>query len=1327
MNKAFKYIACCLVGVFTLLPMQAQNIIRPKIAGPGNLWVNSYNGVLFFEQKDFETQNSAMPMQLCFYYNSSACSIDYGYGLGFSLGFEMRYREDVIGGVDIESGDGRIDHFAKYGDEYKAPAGVFSKLVRPTFDTYLLTTKDGTKYFFDNAHHHKVTAIEDRNGNITTFKYQDTLLVEIKDAVGHTITLDYTDGLLVKASSTFSSGNFKYEYDGLRRLRKRIDPLGNVTLYGYSRQNRLDEITDANGFKTLIAYNNTGMVSRLKTDVSDKSIRYDGDKTVFIDYTEPNNVYSYYKWDEKGRAIEKVGLCCGIQSTLKYDDYDNVAQLIDANGNATIFTYDELGNMLTLRDPKGFTEQYTYEPSCNQVASFRDKNGNTYSFSYDSKGNLTALSGPLGFKNLYSYDEHGWLTMITDSKGSVTRTTYNSDGTKASVVNADGGVVNFIYDSYGRMISLTDPMGNTTSYTYDDLGRIIKEINALGNATTKTYDKVGNIARVLDASGNITAYTYDELGHITSMTDPSGNLYSFEYDGRGNIITYIDPLGIRQQLTYNDRNKIESYTNGAGEKANYDYDIKGNLISAMLPNGNVIIYDYDELDNLTEISDNMGLIAIYEYDGNGNRTSESDGLNRKITYNYDALNRMISELDPSGNKKLYDYDANGNLISIADEKGNTTSYSYDVMNRQVSFTDELSAKTLFFYDMNSNLTRITDAKGNATTYSYDALNNKTVATFANGVSLQYSYDKLGRVNIVKDRASNEFIYEYDERGNLISRHYPDGSIDKYSYDANSRMISAINNEATVTFSYDNAGRVTRESLNGQSTTYSYDIAAGKRSLIYPSGLIKVECLNARNLITNIIQNGKEVVAISYNSSGQKISQSFANGISTEFEYNLNGLLTSIKDNNSILNISMSYDALKNLIKLEDKIDSKRTENYGYDLVSQLVSFKKGESQKFWEYDLLKNRTRTINNGIETIYHSNNVNAYSAIYGENNSMLAYDSNGNMIADGYHQYQYDYNNRLIGISDVNKRFKYDALGRRICNDNILYYYNGDQMIEEVNNNTTTSYLYGSHLDELLLINRDDMQYYYHANHLGSTLAITDNIGNLVERIEYDPFGAPAFYDSSGNTVNRSITENSILFCGREYDIESGNYHMRMRTFNPSLGRFLQHDPLGYIDGMNDYQYTNNRVVIFRDPYGLACDIDNSPKSNFCNEHPVVCDLLQLGLGAASSAPGPYGPLANAASIGLGNHQLDGDLQNEDYGKAIMDGLGMVATGVGIGAALVEAPAVATGAGIVGLGLGIGSFLHDYNPPGPYDNYTQDEMIQMQQAMNGYNDFVSGAWGH
>ena len=1185
MIKAFKYIACCLVGVLALLPLQAQNIIRPKIAGPGNLWVNSYNGVLFFEQTDFETQNSAMPMQLRFYYNSSASSVDYGYGLGFSMGYEMRYREDVTGGVDIETGDGRCDHFIKYGDEYMAPAGVFSTLTRPSFGTYLFTTKEGKKYFFDDNSHRKVTAIEDRYGNKTTFKYQDTLLVEVKDAVGHTISLNYTDGLLTQASSTFSPGKYKYEYDGLRRLRKRIDPMGNVTIYDYSRHNKLNEITDANGNKTHIAYNDAGMVSRLKTDVSDKSIRYDGDKTIFIDYTEPNNVYSYYRWDDKGHAIEKVGLCCGIQSTQKYDDNDNVSQLIDANGNITTFTYDEHGNLLSSRDPLGYTEQYTYEPHFNQVASYCDKNGNTFTFNYDTKGSITSMTGPLGLKNQYMYDEHGWLTMTTDSNNGVTQTTYNSDGTKASVMNADGSTINYYYDSYGRLSSATDAMGNTTSYTYDELGHVISWTDALGNTTRKNYDKVGNLVRFIDASGHITSYTYNALGKISSVTNSMGFVTTYEYDGRNNIIAIVDPMEIRKELTYNDRNKIDSFTNGAGEKTNYDYDIKGNLIAVMYPNGNIVSYDYDELDRVVEINDNIGLIAVIEYDGNGNRISITDGLGRKLSYTYDALNRQTSEILPSGAKTFFEYDNNGNVVVMKDALGHITNFEYDQMNRLTTHKDASNAKTEFSYDSNGNLTRIIDAMGNATTYSYDALNQNTVITFANGRSLQYTYDELGRIIATKDRAGNEIKYDYNSIGRLLTKTYPDGSTDRYAYDKVNRLLSAVNQNAEVTFAYDRTGRLLRETLNDKTTTYSYDVAGCKRQITYPSGMNIIENLNNRNLISNIVQDGNEVVNISYNASGQKISQAYANGITTEYGYNENGWLTTIKDNHNTLSYVISYDAIGNITERTDLLNDEFTEKYKYNNTNQLISFIRGSSVNLsYDYDVLGNRISSTENGTTTYYTSDNVNAYHKVTGIHDLTFQYDGNGNMLYDGVHLYAYDFNNRLKSVDGTDCIYKYDALGRRISKNNISFYYVGQQMIEQ-HDGVVSSFLYGDNIDEIFQLKQNENSFYYQNNHIGSTQAISSNNGSIIERVEYNAFGVPTYYDENYNTIEHSTIDNSILFSGREYEKEYGLYFYRSRYYNPSYGRFLQKDTKGYINGLNDYQYVRNNPILFVDPYGYA----------------------------------------------------------------------------------------------------------------------------------------------
>lgn len=1191
MKKYLFILICSVCCNFTA----AQNIIRPKIAGPNGLWVNSYNGVLFFGQTDIETQNTAMPMQLRFYYNSSAKNTNYGYGLGFSLGYEMRYDIDADGNVSIETGDGRTDTYTRFGDDFQSPAGVFSTLTYSE-GKYTLTEKTGEKYEFADANHKKMTAQTDRNGNRTTLTYSvDSLLTQIQDAVGHTITLEYTNKLLTRATASFLNGSITYAYDSKQRLTKRTDAMGYTTVYDYDRENHIDVITDANGHKTNIFYNASGMVSRLKTEVSDKSIRYDGDKTVFIDYTAPQNQYSYYRWDDKGRVIEKVGLCCGIQSKLEYDEDDNVIKRIDANGNATTYTYDNRGNMLSLTDAEGNSERYTYDPDFNQVTSFADKNGNSYQFTYDHRGNLTALNGPLGFSNAFTYNDKGWPLTTTDANGNVMATTYNADGTTAQVMDAAGYITTYAYDLCGNITSLTDGRGNTTTYAYDKNNQITSQTDALGNETTVSYDKVGNIVRVKNAKNQIWAYTYDALGNVLTQTDPQGGTYTYTYDGKGNVLSVTDPIGNTQAFTWNEKNKLLTQTNAAGETTTYDYDAKGNLTSVFQPNGNVLQYFYDRLDRVEQLSDNMGIIAKYTYDGNGNQLTVTDGLDRTMTYTYDALNRKITEALPSGATTTYTYDGNSNLLTVTTPLGGTggatTSYTYSSLNQQLTHTDALSAKTQFEYDANGNLIKAIDAKNNATSYTYDALNQNTAITFANGLSLQYTYDELGRVIASKDRAGREFKYAYNSIGDLLTKTYPDGTTDRYTYDGISRMLSAVNKDATVNFTYDNAGRLLSETLNGKVTSYSYDVAAGKRTLIYPSGMKVVEQLNARDLITSILQNSDEVVTMTYNAAGQKTTQGYANGITTTYGYNENGWLSSItavggdlQSPINIMSLEMDYDAIGNMTQRRDLLNADRTESYGYDVISQLTSFKRGTTvDKSYQFDLLGNRVKVMENGIATNYTSNNVNAYTSITGGLSFTPQYDDNGNMLNDDKHTYAYDFNNKLVSVDENGSTYKYDALGRRITKNNTLFFYMGDQMVEEVTNGVTTSYLYGNEIDEALQINKGNNAYYYHANHLGSIMALTNVEGQLIERMNYDVYGTPTLTDAAGNILEQSSIANTILFAGREYDFETDTYYFRARFQHPAIGRFMQKDPLIYVDGLNDIAYVMNNSINKKDIFG------------------------------------------------------------------------------------------------------------------------------------------------
>jgi RHS repeat-associated protein len=673
----------------------------------------------------------------------------------------------------------------------------------------------------------------------------------------------------------------------------------------------------------------------------------------------------------------------------------------------------------------------------------------------------------------------------------------------------------------------------------------------------------------------------------------------------------------------------------------YKKNDKGQIYFGQDPAGNFTNYFYeDPWGNITKKEEHEKLpdgtekvhVTKYKYNSQG-----------KI----EEIRELMNENDPNQEDDEKDlittfyYDTRGNLTGTTDAEGNKISHEYDGFNRKTLTKRYLKngeeIKTSFTYYDNNLPKTITDDKGNVTEYQYDDQKRLTKVIYPDESYIEITHTKITKEEkdykrvIIKQRNGTIVTNDYDKSSRLVSRTIQPAegvegtTFEIFDYDGLNRLTYAENDNFVVKFKFDPLNRITEEEQRGKLLNYTYSVVNNLRQMTmkYPNDRLIEKNFDILDRLSNIKQGDNAIADFSYiGRSYRLLSKQFGNGDAVSYLYDQGRRMTekkAINKNNDLINhYKHGYNKVHMKTYEQRLHENGISDIFGYDAVYRLTNEKFNvpdptaatptdfERERNIFLDHLDNITRideTINGEttqiateipLGTDYFK--LNQYSRF---DQWGLAFDKNGNLTQKGTQKMYHDYRNQMVRVTEgtTTTENKYDALGRRlqmIVNTGSQtktenYYYAGHQIFEvrDGSDQVKRQFIYGNGIDEVV---RMDVysgsiatHYYFHTNAIGSTTAITDANGQVVERYKYGLFGMPTFMDAAGNVISNSAIGNNILFQGREYEPETNFYYFRARHLDPIMGRFLSTDPMGYQDSLNLYQAFGMNPVNFTDPMG------------------------------------------------------------------------------------------------------------------------------------------------
>lgn len=746
--------------------------------------------------------------------------------------------------------------------------------------------------------------------------------------------------------------------------------------------------------------------------------------------------------------------------------------------------------------------------------------------------------------------------------------------------------------------------------------------------TTFEYDGIQRLVRVTDTEGNVTTSVYDMGDRRTEVNHPASGKTSFTYDPLGNVLT-------KQTANMAEEGKMITYT--------YDYHRLTGISYPDHPENNVKYYyggrnaSHNRIGRLMMREDGTGAIE-YFYGKMGEVTKTRRTLivpNQAIAtyvtqWTYDSHNRLLEMIYPDEEKVTYSYNLGGLLEKVRGEK----SYGYDYITKlgydkfeQRSYLKYCNgAETFYTYDNRRRLSNLAVNSGNTTImdndYTFDAVSN--VLSVANNASLPASGNAGGQMS---------HAYTYDGLYRLVS------ATGTYT-GADSKSASY-----TLAMGYDNMHRITSKSqhltqdnvqfngtLNvGYDLTYTYGTEDGKKFQ-----LASVKDVNYRTEETpgdNKIENNHVYL---YDKNGNLIY------------VNTGRLMNDGHNETGTGERKLIWDEENRLLAVDD---NGFVSNYWYDADGERTIKTSGESDQVYVNGVFSSgstNTAKFSLYVSPYLVANQGGRYTKhIYAGSQRIVS--KIGDFASYGSDPRRIEYAGANTDGLSVDYKAKY-AAQQQVIKDNYKTFdvpYNGTDndnyadgegfCCNDGSMEAAVAQVKGAQARAVARSfkdpdNYENLQFFYHPDHLGSSSFITNLEGEVVQHIEYVPFGE-VFIEERNNVWN-----TPYLFNAKEFDEETGMYYYGARYYEPKLSVWMSTDSEELkFPNIGTYTYAANNPIKFIDADGKSARVTKNTA-----DKTVTITAHFVFFGEASSS--------------LLASQMAQDIQNkwnEPHAKVVIDG--------------------------------------------------------------------------